>query len=107
MIRHAAYACASRLLKRPDVQAARQWYYAQSNGEIPRLPMPPTMSGILEVLQAFGSGRAKIVGNARMWMRLEAVGGLEKQIPSSRYSREQISDSKSTFGVCSILRRTR
>jgi hypothetical protein len=53
---------------------AREWYYAQGNGEIPRLPMPPTVSGILEVLQAFGSTRVEAVENARMWMRLEAAG---------------------------------
>jgi hypothetical protein len=60
--------------RRPDVQAARQWFYAQGNGEIPRMPMPPTVSGILEMLQAFGNDRAEVVENARMWMGLEAAG---------------------------------
>jgi hypothetical protein len=36
--------------------------------------MPSTVSGILEVMHAFGSERGEVVKNARMWMRLEAAG---------------------------------
>ena len=54
-----AYASTNRLLKRTDVRAARQWFYAQSRGEIPRdETMPRTASGIRKRLRKIGSWRA-------------------------------------------------
>ena len=54
-----AHASTSRLLKRPDVQAARQWFYAHSGGELPfGESMPNTASGIRERLRELGSYRA-------------------------------------------------
>jgi len=51
--RQGASASASRLLRRPDVQAARQWFYAMIRGEIPTDErMPETASGIWERLNA-------------------------------------------------------
>jgi hypothetical protein len=50
--RQGASASASRLLRRPDVQAARQWFYAMIQGEIPTHErMPETASGIWERLR--------------------------------------------------------
>lgn len=57
--RRGAYASTNRLLKRTDVRAARQWFYAQSSGEIPRdETMPRTESGIRKRLREIGSWRA-------------------------------------------------
>ena len=57
--RNGAYASASRLLKRADVRAARQWFYAQSSGELPPgETMPTTASGIRMRLRELGSRRA-------------------------------------------------
>jgi hypothetical protein len=51
--RQGASASASRLLRRPDVQAARQWFYAMIRGEIPTHErMPETASGIWERLRS-------------------------------------------------------
>ena len=57
--KNGAYASCSRLLRHPHVFAARQWYYATSNGEIPSLPFPSFESEIWTQLEAFGSRRAK------------------------------------------------
>lgn len=55
-----AYVSTSRLLKRRDVRAAQQWFFAQLSGEIPRHEeMPETPSGIRDKLRAFGSWRAR------------------------------------------------
>ncbi len=57
--RNGAYASTNRLLKRPDVQAAREWFYAQSGGELPLYEaMPATASGIRKRLREIGSWRA-------------------------------------------------
>ncbi len=57
--RHGAYASTSRLLKRPDVRAARQWFYARSGGELSHDErMPDTASGIRKRLREIGSWRA-------------------------------------------------
>jgi hypothetical protein len=53
------YASCSRLLRHPHVFAARQWYYATSNGEIPSLAFPSLESEIWTELENFGSWRAK------------------------------------------------
>lgn len=53
-----ARASASRLMKRPDVQAARQWFYARFCREIPSEPMPRTVAGIYKRLREAGSRRA-------------------------------------------------
>ena len=51
--RQGASASASRLLRRPDVQAVRQWFYAMIRGEIPTHErMPESASGIWERLNA-------------------------------------------------------
>lgn len=51
--RRGASASVSRLLRRPDVQAARQWFYAMNRGEISTNErMPETASGIRERLNA-------------------------------------------------------
>jgi len=57
--KNGAYASCSRLLRHPHVFAARQWYYATSNGEIPNLPCPSFESEIWKKLESFGSWRAK------------------------------------------------
>ena len=55
-----AAASCSRLLRHPNVFAARQWYYAIMNGEIPRgLTWPDTPGEIWDCLDKFGSRRAK------------------------------------------------
>lgn len=57
--RNGAYASTSRLLKRPDVRAARQWFYALSGCELPPgETMPTTASGIRARLRELGSWRA-------------------------------------------------
>lgn len=57
--RNGAYASTSRLLKRSDVRVARQWFYAQSGGELPvGEVMPRTVSGIRLRLRELGSWRA-------------------------------------------------
>ena len=57
--RNGAAASASRLLKRADVRAARQWFYAQSGGELPPgETMPGTASGIRTRLRELGNRRA-------------------------------------------------
>lgn len=57
--RNGASASASRLLKRPDVRAARQWFCAQSNRELPPgETMPTTASGIRTRLRELGNRRA-------------------------------------------------
>ena len=57
--RNGAYASTSRLLKRRDVWAARQWFYAQSSGEVPHdATMPRTVSGIKMRLRELGNWRA-------------------------------------------------
>ena len=56
--RNGASASASRLLKRADVRAARQWFYAQSGGELPRgETMPRTASDIRTRLRELGNRR--------------------------------------------------
>ncbi len=57
--RNGAYASTSRLLKRPDVRAARQWFYAQCGKELPPgEEMPRTASGIQKRLRELGNRRA-------------------------------------------------
>lgn len=57
--RNGAYASASRLLQRADVRAARQWFYAQSGGELPPgEKMPTTASCIRARLRELGNRRA-------------------------------------------------
>ncbi len=54
--RHAATSSMSRLLKHPDVKAARAWFYAKINQEIPREEsMPPTRQAIRRRLFEAGS----------------------------------------------------
>ncbi len=57
--REGARASASRLMKRRDVQAMRQWYFAKLNREVWKdETMPDTISGIRKRLQEVGSERA-------------------------------------------------
>lgn len=57
--RRAATASMSRLLRRPDVKAARTWYRALANREIPLSEsMPDTASGIWQRLRELGNWRA-------------------------------------------------
>ncbi len=57
--KNGACASCSRLLRHPHVFAARQWFYAQLSGEIPRVPFPGYEFEIWGQLEAFGSWRAK------------------------------------------------
>lgn len=57
--RRAATASMSRLLRHRDVKAARAWFYARVNCEIPKEePMPNTAQGIWQRLQELGNWRA-------------------------------------------------
>ena len=57
--REGARASASRLMKRRDVQAMRQWYFAKLNREVWKdETMPDTISGIRKRLRETGSRRA-------------------------------------------------
>lgn len=59
--RAGARASTSRLMKRRDVRAAIQWFYAQVSNEIPRdEPMPKTVSGIGARLAELGCWRAQL-----------------------------------------------
>jgi len=56
--RRAATASMSRLLRHPDVQAARAWFYAQVHHEIAREErMPHTAKGIWQRLRELGNWR--------------------------------------------------
>jgi hypothetical protein len=58
--RRAASASMSRLLRHPNVQAARAWNYSQIEGLIPRgAAMPRTASEIWQRLREAGSWRAR------------------------------------------------
>jgi hypothetical protein len=58
--RDGIYASCSRLLRHPNVFAARQWYYANTCGEIPRhWDLPDYESEIWQHLEIYGSWRAK------------------------------------------------
>lgn len=57
--RRAATASMSRLLRHPDVRAARAWFYSKISQEIPKdEPMPDTANGIWQRLRELGSWRA-------------------------------------------------
>jgi hypothetical protein len=54
--RRAAMASVSRLLRHPDVRAARAWFYAQVRQEIPRgVEMPSTANAIWQALSKRGA----------------------------------------------------
>jgi hypothetical protein len=56
--RRAATASMSRLLRHPDVRAARAWFYSKVSQEIPRdEPMPDTARAIWQRLRELGSWR--------------------------------------------------
>ena len=58
--RRAAAASMSRLLRHPDVRAARAWFYAKVSQEIPREePMPDTARAIWQRLRELGSWRIR------------------------------------------------
>jgi len=57
--RNAAYVSTSRLLRHPDVKAARQWWYARFCGEVPREDIPETADEIWRRLSQLGCWRAK------------------------------------------------
>ena len=57
-VRSGAHASCSRLLRHPDVIAARHWLGAQINREIPDAPLPHTAHEIRACLIRFGSWRA-------------------------------------------------
>lgn len=58
----AAHASCSRLMKNPDVRAARQWFYAKMNGEVPKEEsMPRTRAEIRLKLAEAGSWRAPYI----------------------------------------------
>lgn len=60
--RAGARASASRLMRRPHVKAAMQWFYAQMAREIARdEPMPETVSGIRARLAELGCWRARLL----------------------------------------------
>jgi hypothetical protein len=58
--RKGAHASCSRLMNHPNVFAARQWFYAVVNGDVPRsLRIPDTPAEIWDLLEEYGSYRAK------------------------------------------------
>ncbi len=58
--RRAATASMSRLLRHPDVRAARAWFYSKLSNEIPRdEPMPETARAIWQRLRELGSWRVR------------------------------------------------
>ena len=58
--RRAAAASMSRLLRHPDVRAARAWHYSKVSNEIPRdEPMPDTARAIWQRLRELGSWRVR------------------------------------------------
>lgn len=57
--REGAHASCSRLLRNPNIFAARQWLYAKTNGEIPAIKTPATETEIWEQLKEAGSWRAR------------------------------------------------
>jgi hypothetical protein len=58
--RDGAHASCSRLMNHPNVFAARQWFYAVVNGDVPRsLRIPDTPAEIWDLLEEYGSYRAK------------------------------------------------
>ncbi len=60
--RRAAAASMSRLLRHPDVRAARAWHYSKVSNEIPRdEPMPDTARAIWQRLHELGSWRIRRV----------------------------------------------
>lgn len=60
--RRAAAASMSRLLRHPDVRAARAWFYSKVSQEIPRdEPMPNTARAIWQRLHELGSWRIRRV----------------------------------------------
>jgi len=60
--RAGARASVSRLMRRRDVRAAVQWFYAVANGEVPRgIAMPETPSGIKAEMEKAGCWRAKYI----------------------------------------------
>jgi hypothetical protein len=55
-----ARACASRLRRHPEVNACRQWFFAQLAGELPvGEPMPDTSRGIWKRFRELGCWRSK------------------------------------------------
>ena len=64
--RAGARASASRLMRRPHVKAAMQWFYAQMAREIPGdEPMPETGSGIREGRPSLDAGGASALKSSR------------------------------------------
>ena len=58
--RRAAAASMSRLLRHPDVRAARAWFYSKVSNESPRdEPMPDTARAIWQRLRELGSWRIR------------------------------------------------
>jgi hypothetical protein len=58
--RRAAAASMSRLLRHPDVRAARAWFYSKVSQEIPKdEPMPDTARAIWQRLRELGSWRVR------------------------------------------------
>ena len=59
--RNGAHASCSRLMDHPNVFAARQWFYALTNREIPRAMenKPRTPREIWDILESHGSHRAR------------------------------------------------
>jgi hypothetical protein len=58
--RRAAAASMSRLLRHPDVRAARAWFYSKVSNEIPKdEPMPDTARAIWQRLRELGSWRVR------------------------------------------------
>lgn len=65
--RAGARASMSRLMRRRDVRAAIQWFYAIQNREIPWQPIPETPSGVREVLASAGNWRARAIPPCGWW----------------------------------------
>jgi len=57
--RRAACSGCSRLLRHPNVRAARQWFYATTLGEVRHEPMPETAYKIWKRLRELGNWRAR------------------------------------------------
>jgi hypothetical protein len=56
--RNGAHVSCSRLMNHPNVFAARQWFYALMNGEVPNGINPRTPGEIWDILERHGSHRA-------------------------------------------------
>lgn len=84
-----ARASMSRLMRRRDVRAAVQWYYAEMTGEVPRFTaMPETPSGIKAIMEQAGCWRAPYIPvHPRFIVEIVDGCGIGGREFSDRYAR--------------------